>query len=99
MEIAEDVGERKRMLRAERQEHGVFGGGGLQLEVELPAESLAQRQAPGLVDAAPERRVQYQLHAAGLVEESLEDERVLRRDGAERHARVGQIHDRLFGGS
>ena len=57
MEIAKDVSERKRMLRAQREKYCVFGGRRLQLEVELPAEAFAQRQSPGAVDAAAERRV------------------------------------------
>ena len=85
------------MLRAEREHQRILGGRRLQLEVELTAEALAQRQAPRLVDAAAERRVQHQLHAAGLVEEPLEHERVLRRDDAERAAPVGQVGDGLFG--
>ena len=88
VQIAEDVGQRKRVLRSERQQQPVFGGRRLQLEVELAAEALAQRQSPRLVDAAAERRVQHQLHPAGLVEEALEDERVLRRQRAERVAAV-----------
>ena len=91
MQIAEHVGERERVLRAERQQQRVLGRGRLQLEVELPAEPLAQRQAPRLVDAAAERRVQHQLHAARLVEEPLEHERLLRRDGAERAPAFGEV--------
>ena len=87
MQIAEDVGERERVLRPERQQQRVFGRRGLQLEVELAAEALAQRQAPRLVDAAAERRVQHELHAARLVEEALEDERVLRRQRRRARAR------------
>ena len=67
------------MLRPERQQQRIFGRRGLQLEIELAAESLAQRQAPRLVDAAAERRVQHELHAAGFVEEPLEHQRLLRR--------------------
>ena len=51
-----------------------LGGRGLQLEVELAAEALAQRQAPGAVDARAEGRVHHELHAARLVEEALEHE-------------------------
>ena len=76
------------MLRAERQQQRVFGRRRLQLEVELTAEALAQRERPRLVDAAAERRVQHQLHAARFVEEALEHERLLRRDDAERRAPV-----------
>ena len=94
VQVAEDVGERERVLRAERQQQALFGGGRLQLEVELPAEALAQRQRPGAVHAAAERRVQHQLHAARLVEEPLEDERLLRRQRAEHAPRVGQVRRR-----
>src|SRR5437867_12193779 len=98
MEIPEDIGERKRVLRPEREEQRVLGGGRLQLEVELAAEALPEREAPRLVDAAPERRVQHELHAAGLVEEALDYDRVLRRDHAERTAAFREIGNRLFGG-
>ena len=90
MQIAEDVAQRKRVLRSEREQQRFVGRRRLQLEVELPAEALAQRQAPRLVDAAAEGRVQHQLHAARLVEEALEHERVLRRHGAERPAALGR---------
>ena len=52
------------MLRSEREQDGVFRRGGLQLEIELTAEALAQRQPPRLVDPASERRVDDELHAA-----------------------------------
>src|SRR6185436_8655010 len=70
----------------------------LQLEVELTAEAFSQRQSPGLVDAAAERCVQHQLHAARLVEEALEHERLLRWKGAKLRARVGHVSDGLGGG-
>ncbi len=56
----------------QRQDQRILGRGGLQLEVELPAEALAQRQPPGTVDAGAEGRMQQQLHAAGLIEETLQ---------------------------
>ena len=71
------------MLRPERQQHRVVGRRCLELEVELAAEALAQRQTPGFVDAAAERCVQDELHAAGLVEETFEHQRALRRDRPE----------------
>src|SRR6476661_9283071 len=64
MQILEDIGERERVLLAKRQQKRVFGRGRLQFEVELPAETLAQRQRPRLVDPAAERGMQYELHAA-----------------------------------
>ena len=97
VQIAEDVGERERVLRSERQQQAVFGRRRLQLEIELPAEALAQRQSPRLVDAAAERRVQHELHAARFVEEALEDQRVLRRQRAERGAAFGEVADGLLG--
>ena len=66
----------------ERQHDVVLGRGGLQLEVELAAEALAQRQAPGAVDAAAEGRMDDELHAARLVEEALEHDRVLASAGS-----------------
>ncbi len=60
------------MLRPERQHDGLFVGRGLQLEAEPDAEALAQGQAERAVDAAAKRRVHDELHAAALVEESLE---------------------------
>ena len=94
VQIAEDIRQRERVLRPQREHQRVLGGGRLQLEVELPAEALAQGQPPGLVDAAAERRVQHQLHAAGFVEEPLEHERLLRRDDAERAAALGEVRTR-----
>ena len=73
----------KRVLRAERQQHRVFRRRGLELEVELTAEPLAQCQRPGAVHAAAEWRMQHELHAAGFVEEALNHERRLRRHDAE----------------
>ncbi len=52
------------MRLAQRQHDGVVGRRRLQLEVELRAEPLAQRQTPGAVETAAERRMDDQLHAA-----------------------------------
>ena len=70
----EDDFERERVLLAERDHDAVIGGGGLQLEVERPAEALAQRQSPGAIDARAERSVDDELHAAAFVEEALGDD-------------------------
>ena len=90
MQVAEHVGERKRMLRPEREKQAVFGGRRLQLEIELAAEALAERESPCFVDPAAERRVDHELHAAGFVEEPLEHERFLRRHDPERALGVGR---------
>ena len=66
--------QRETVLRAERQDDGVVVGGRLQLEVEGDAEPFAQSEAESPVDPPAERRMDDQLHAAGLVEEALEDD-------------------------
>ena len=75
VQVARDLVERKAVAGRQRQHDRVLGRRGLQLEVEVAAEALAQRQAPGAVDAAAERRMDHQLHAARLVEEALDDDR------------------------
>ena len=87
------------MLRTERQQQGVLGGRGLQLEVELAAEAFAQRQRPRAGDSAAEGRVQHQLHPAGLVEEALEHQRLLRRNDAKRALAFREVGNHLFGGA
>src|SRR5436190_22293981 len=84
------------MLWAERQQDCVFGGRRLQLEIELAAESFTERESPGLVDSTAERRVQNELHAAGFIEEPLEDEHVLCRDDAQRPPSLGEVVDQLI---
>ena len=82
----------------ERQHDRVLGGRRLQLEVERAAEALAQRQAPGAVDAAAERRVDDELHAAGFVEEALEHDACRCVGSAPSAARAGaQVVDELRG--
>src|SRR5208283_5887170 len=70
----------------------------LQLKIELAAIALTQRQAPGAVDAAAKRRMDDELHAAGLVEEALQHHRILRRHAAERRNGGGEILDKLLRG-
>ena len=84
---------RRSMPRAAR------GRGGLQLEVEAAAKSLAQRQSPGSIDPRPERRVDHQLHSARLVEEPLEDDLFPARDHAQRRLLSGDIRSFCGGGS
>ena len=98
MQVARHLGQLEAVRRGERQHDVVLGRRRLQLEVELAAEALAQRQPPGAVEAAAVGRMDDQLHAARLVEEALEHERVLRRQAAERRVRRGQVVDQLGGG-
>src|SRR4051794_24888023 len=87
------------MLRPKREQQRVVGGRGLELEIELAAEALTQREPPGLVDTASERRVQHELHAAGFIEEALEHERLLRRDDTKRPVAFSEVVDDLLGGA
>ena len=84
----------ERVLLAQRNDNAVVGGGRLQLQIERPAESFAQRQPPGPVDARSEGSVQHQLHAAGFVEEALGDHPAMRRQ----RAQSGLPGQRIFGG-
>ncbi len=61
------------MLRAQRQQHAIVVGRGLELEIEAAAKPFSQGQAPGPVDARAQRRVYHELHAPRFVEEPLED--------------------------
>ena len=92
-----NVGEREAVLLAERDVEAVVGGGGLQFEIEGAAEALAQREAPGFVDAAAEGSVDHELHAAAFVEEALGDDRGLRGNGAEDCAAGDDVFDGLLG--
>ena len=75
MQEMKNIGQRETVLLGQSDVQSVVGGRGLQFEVEAAAETLAQRQSPGLVDASAEGRVDNQLHPAALVEESFGDDR------------------------
>ena len=85
-DVPGDFVEREAVVRAERQHDRVVARGGLQLEVERAAELLAQREPERAVDAPAVRRVDDELHAAGLVEEALDDEILERGHDAEHRA-------------
>src|SRR5581483_9611493 len=93
----EDRVERKGVLVAQGENEAVIRRGGLKLEVEGAAEALAQRQSPRSIDARAERRVNDELHATALIEETLgNDGRAGRHDAENRLARTHVGH-RLFG--
>ncbi len=96
-EELEDVGEWEAVLLGERDVDAVVGGGGLELKVEAAAETLAEREPPGLVDAAAEGRVKDELLAASLVEEAFGDDGGLARDGSEDGATGDDVGDELHG--
>jgi hypothetical protein len=71
------------VLWTHRQHHGIVGSRSLQLEIEIHAEALTQRQPEAAIDAPAERRVYDELHAAGVVEEALEDDVAVGRHDAQ----------------
>ena len=83
VEVAEDVVEGETVGGAQGQDDGILVRRGLQLEVEGPAEPLAQGQSPGPVDPASEGTVEHQVHVAGLVEEPFRHQVLLGGDDAE----------------
>ena len=87
MQVAHHLDQRERMAGRERQHDRVLGRRRLQFEIELAAEALAQRQPPGLVDAAAPRRMDDELGAAGFVEETLQRDPRLRGQ----HAEAGEL--------
>ena len=70
------------MLRTERNHDRVIGRCCLQLEIERTAKAFSERQTPGAIDSAAERRMQNQLHTARFIEKALEHQRLLGRDSA-----------------
>ncbi len=71
IQIPEDLFQRKRVLRSEREQHAFVRRRRLELEVELPAEPFAEGQTPGAIHAAPERRVEHELHPPGIIKKPL----------------------------
>src|SRR5262249_62073675 len=69
----------------------------LQVEIELTAEAFSKRERPRFVDAAAEGRMEDELHAAGLIEKTLEHERLLRRNDPQRAAPCNEVARCLFG--
>ncbi len=96
--VADHLVEREAVVRAEREDDRVVGGGGLQLEVEGATELLAQRQAQATVDAPAVGRVDDELHATGVVEEPLQHQAFLGRHRPEGGPADGQVVDDHRGG-
>ncbi|RCH29630.1 putative aTP-dependent DNA helicase [Pseudomonas aeruginosa] len=95
MQVAPDLVEGKAVAGGQREDDRVLGGRRLQLEVEAAAETLAQRQAPGAVEAAAVRTVDDQLHAAGFVEEAFHHQPPAPGQATQGLAGAGQVLDDL----
>src|SRR4029079_9417957 len=66
-----DICQWKTMLLGKRNVEAIVGRCCLELEVETPAKTLAERQTPGLVDTRAEGRMNHQLHPSALIKEAL----------------------------
>src|ERR1700687_820470 len=97
MEELKNIRQRKAMLLGQGNVQAVVGGRRLQFEIEAAAESLAQRQSPGFVDAPAKRRVDDQLHPAALVKKSFGDDRLLRGHVAQHRAPFERVLNQLLG--
>ena len=97
-EVVEGFFERERLRGAQREDDPLLVRGGLQLEIEAHAEALAQREAPGAVDARAEGRVDDELLPAGFVEEALEDDIGVGGHGSECVVSRAEVLEQLLGG-
>ena len=96
VQVLEHLFERERMLRAQRQHESFLVGRGLQLEAEPHAEALPQGEAERPVDPAAERRVHDELHTTTLVEEALDDDAAVCRNGAQRARAVRDVRPQVL---
>src|SRR5262249_11355621 len=86
-QISEHLFELEAVSRAKRQDNCILRRRSLKLEVESTAEPFPQRQPPGAIQSASERRVYHQLLTPALIEESLDYQRLLSRHHTERSLR------------
>ena len=98
MKVTRNIAKLEAVRGGQRQHDVVLGRRRLKLEVELAAEALAQRQTPGAIDAAAERRMNDELHPARFVEEALKHDRRPGSAGSRKRLRRGKIFDELLGG-
>src|SRR5579863_10271457 len=96
MQKAKHVGERKAVLIRKRDVDAFIGGRRLQFEIERTAKPLSQSKPPGTVQPAAERRVNYELHPAALIEKSLGDDDGLRGHSSEHGAPGDDVLDGLL---
>src|SRR5919108_2774505 len=97
MEKMKNVGQRKTVLFAQRDIQPIVRRRCLQLEIERSAEALAERPAPGLVDARAEWGVDDELHSAAFVKKAFGDDRGLCGNSSEYGAAGDDVFHRLLG--
>ena len=97
MQVVKHLFQRKAVRVPQGKNNRILGRRGLQFEIELAAEALAQSKAPGAVQAAAERRMHHQLHATAFVKETFQYESVLGWNHTQAFVHDGQIGSDLFG--
>src|SRR5439155_8222895 len=70
MQEVEDISQRKAVLLGECDVQSVINSAGLQCKIKGDAETLAQCQSPGFIDARSKRRMHHKLHASAFVKET-----------------------------
>ena len=91
--------EREAVPRIEREQACVIDRGGLNLEIEVLAKLLANREAEPTIKANSERRVDDDLRAAEAIEEALDHDVALVGHDAQRGDAAANIVDRLARGT
>ncbi|CAB4243176.1 conserved protein of unknown function [Methylacidimicrobium sp. AP8] len=99
VEEREDLLERKAMRVGKREKDRILGRRRLQLEVELSAEALAEREPPGAIDPAPEGRMDDELGSARRIEKALDRDASRMGDEAEGRSGGRQIGGELSSGA
>src|SRR5258705_6196443 len=87
----------KTMRRPKRQHDRILGCRSLKFKVELPTEPFAKCESPGPVYSTSKRGMQDQLHAATVIEESFENEILLRRHHSQDDLCARKVFNDLFG--
>src|SRR5262245_58439543 len=95
---AEHLVDRKAVLRAKRQYDAVIIRRGLQFEIKTTTKALPQCQTPRPINSAAKRCMNDQLHSTRLIEESFENDLLLRRNQANGSSLGRHVLNRLARG-
>src|SRR5712692_2212601 len=90
------IAQRKTVLLRQRDIQSVVSSCSLQFEIEPDTKTLAQRQSPGLIDAAAKRSVDHKLHPPAFIEKAFRDHRALRWNRSQNSAPLQDVFNRLL---